>query len=65
MKKYKVVWHDGQDDCSHCSVFESDHSDPRTAAGDYLRNLGELWKYGYLIESTEEAGDSEPIGHPF
>ena len=64
-RRFRVIWHDYQDGCSHCSVFESADTEPEMAAIGYLLGLGEVAKYGYEIESAKEVSEDTPLGHEF
>lgn len=64
-RRFRVTWHDYQDDCSHCAVFESSEGDPETAAIAYLNGLGDLSEYGYVIESAKEVPEESELGHQF
>ena len=63
MKKFQVIWHDYEDDCSHSAVFESAEQDPLLAARVFLDELGNVAEFGYEIESASVVDSGEPVGH--
>lgn len=60
--RFQVTWEDGEDDCTHCAVFESPDQDPDSAAYWYLVNLG---INGWFEIVSVRSGISESIGHKY